>query len=65
MSLYMNITNIIWDYDSANVSGYVSNAVTKRVLPFTIDAAETSSFDVANSLWASVAAAGAPAIESS
>ena len=58
LSLYVNITHILWDYDSEEkVAGYVSNATTERVIPFDIDATTTSEFDVAAQLWESVALA--------
>jgi len=54
LALYVNVTNVRFDYDAANVKGIVFPAegeedVTPR--SFDIDPSSMSEFDLTNKLW--------------
>jgi hypothetical protein len=51
LSLYVNVSNIVWDYASDNVKGMITSAVGEPTKMFDIDPSTSSSFDICNELW--------------
>lgn len=51
LSLYGNISNIVWDYASDNVKGMITSSVGEPTKMFDIDPSATPSFDITNQLW--------------
>ena len=51
LSLYANISNIVWDYSSENVKGMITSSVGEPTKMFDIDSSSASSFDITNQLW--------------
>lgn len=51
LSLYVNVSNIVWDYASDNVKGMITSAVGEPTKMFDIDPSTSSSFDISNELW--------------
>ena len=51
LSLYGNISNIVWDYTVDNVKGVITSPYGGPVTPFNIDPRSCSSFEITNRLW--------------
>ena len=51
LSLYVNVSNIVWDYASDNVKGMITSAGGEPTKMFDIDPSTSSSFDISNELW--------------
>ena len=51
LSLYGNISNIVWDYTSDNVKGIITSPYGGPVTNFNIDPSSCTSFEITNRLW--------------
>ena len=51
LSLYANISNIVWDYSSENVKGMITSPVGEPTKSFNIDPGTATNFDITNQLW--------------
>ena len=51
LSLYGNISNIVWDYNSDNVKGVITSPYGGPVTNFDIDPSSCSSYEITNRLW--------------
>ena len=51
LSLYGNISNIVWDYGSENVKGMITSTDGSPTKMFNIDATNTSSYEITNKIW--------------
>jgi hypothetical protein len=51
LSLYGNISNIVWDYTSDNVKGIITSPYGGPVTNFNIDPSSCTAFEITNRLW--------------
>ena len=51
LSLYANISNIVWDYSSENVKGMITSPVGEPTKSFNIDPSTATNFGITNQLW--------------
>jgi hypothetical protein len=51
LSLYANISNIVWDYSAENVKGMITSPVGEPTKSFDIDPSSATNFDITNQLW--------------
>ena len=51
LSLYANISNIVWDYSSENVKGMITSPAGEPTKSFNIDPSSATNFDITNQLW--------------
>ena len=51
LSLYANISNIVWDYSAETVKGMITSPVGEPTKSFDIDPSSATNFDITNQLW--------------